>query len=173
MDSIGTKLYPLLLVAGIFSVLFFMGKVSVPWPQREPAVPGTKVQELSALINATNSSDSVIASQSIFALLDTAERTGGVAGAQLIRVQLPPLAARIEADARNYRSRLGAIDVKTPYGRKCRKALLRVNEGKRWFLYTFANDVARSSSVWPVVRSFRTRWKRWIKAQGTMCKFNF
>ena len=165
-QSLGVKLYPLLFVAGILSVLFLMGKVSIPWPHRASADPAAKAQDLIALSAATNSSDS------IFALLDTAERTGGARGARLIREQLPPLAARIESDAPNYRERLAALDLRTSYGRKCRTTFLRVNEEKRWFLYTFASDVARSRSTWPVVRRFRARWHRWIAAQGTICNFN-
>ena len=171
-QSLGVKLYPLLFVAGILSVLFLMGKVSIPWPHRASADPAVKAQDLIALSAATNSSDSVVASQSIFALLDTAERTGGARGARLIREQLPPLAARIESDAPNYRERLAALDLRTSSGRKCRTTFLRVNEEKRWFLYTFASDVARSRSTWPVVRRFRARWHRWIAAQGTICNFN-
>jgi hypothetical protein len=88
-------------------------------------------------------------------------------------VQLPPLAARIEADAPNYRERLAAVDLRTSYGRRCRSRFLRMNEEKRWLLYNFANDVARSRSTWPVVRRFRVRWHRWIRAQGRFCTTSF
>jgi hypothetical protein len=170
---LGVKFYPLLLLAGILSIPFLMGKVSVAWPHRASTDPAVKIQELNALIDATNSSDSVLASQSIFALLDTAETVGGARGARLIREQLPSLAARVEADAPRFRERLDAIDVRTSYGRKCRVTLLRVNEQKRWFLYTFAHDIARSRSTWLVVRRFRARWHHWIAGQGTVCNFNF
>jgi hypothetical protein len=169
-QSLGVKLYPLLFLAGILSLLLLTGKVSVPWPHRASADPAAKAQDAIALAAVTNSSDSVVASVRIFALLDTAERTGGARGARLIREQLPALAARVEADAPNYRERLAALDLRTSYGRKCRVTFVRLNEGKRWFLYTFANEVARSRSTWPVVRRFRARWHRWIAAQGTMCK---
>jgi hypothetical protein len=172
------RLYPLLVVAGL-SFVFFTGKVDVPWPQHisilqgSSGEPAANFQDLTTLAAVTNNSDSVMASQSIFALLNTAQRIGGTRGARLIREQLPPLAARIEADAPHYRERLAAVNVRTSYGRRCRSELLRVNEQKRYFQYNFAAQVGRSRSTWPVVRRFRARWDRWVTAQGRICNFSF
>jgi hypothetical protein len=170
-QSVGVKLYPLLFLAGIASFLVLTGKVSVSWPHRS-ADPAITVQEVAMLTAATNDSDSVVASQHIFALLTTAQRTGGTRGASLIREQLPPLAARVEADAPVFQQRLAALDLRTSEGRTCRTELLRANEQKRWFLSTFNNEVAHSRSTWPVVRRFKVRWHRWIAAQGTICNFS-
>jgi hypothetical protein len=171
-QSVGVKLYPLLFLAGIVSFLVLTGKISVSWPHRS-ADPAITVQEVAMLSAATNDSDSVVASQEIFALLDTAQRAGGPRGARLIREQLPSLAARVEADAPVLHQRLAALDLRTSESRTCRTELLRANEQKRWFMYTFNNEVARSRSTWPVVRQFRARWHRWIAAQGTICNFSF
>jgi len=172
-QPLGARLYPLLFVAGILSFLVLTGKVDIPWPHRTSGEPAAKFQDAITLAEVTNSSDSVVATQSIFALLDTAERMGGARGARLIREQLPPLAARVEADAPNYRERLAAVDVRTSYGRRCRSTFLRLNEQKRWFLFNFANEVGRSRSTWLVVRRFKARWHRWIKAQGRFCNASF
>jgi hypothetical protein len=171
-EPLGAKLYPLLFVAGVLCVLFFTGKISIPWSYAESEDPAAKAQEINALVQATNSSDSVVATQSVFALLDTAERAGRARGAHLIREQLPALAARIDADAPNLPERLSAVDVRTSEGRECRTALLRLNAEKRWFLHTFAEDIARSRSTWRVVHGFRARWHRWVVAQRTICNFN-
>ena len=168
------KFYPLLFVAGILSFLFLTGKVSIvsiPGPHRASADPAVKLQEVKALGDAANRSDTVRTSQDIFVLLDTAQRVGGPGGAALIREHLPSLAARYEADVPELHRQLSAVDLKTSYGRKCRTAFLRMYEQEGWYVYTLAHDVARSRSTWPVVRRFRARWRKHIRDQGLICRF--
>lgn len=168
------KFYPLLFVAGILSFLFLTGKVSIvtiPGPHRASADPAVRLEDLTALGDAANSSDTVRTSQDIFALLDTAQRVGGPGGAALIREHLPPLAARYETDVPDLHRQLAAVNVKTSYGRRCRTAFLRMYEQEGWYVYMLAHDVAQSHSTWRVVRRFRARWRKHVRDQGLICKF--
>ena len=164
------KLYPVLFLAGIVALVALTGRVSI---FRASADPETKLQDVAMLSAAANDGDSVRASEGIYALLERAQRMGGPRGARLIREQLPSLDARVEADAPQFRQRLAALELSTPWGRRCRVAFLRAHEQERWFLYTLANDVSHSRSTWPVVRRYRARWRPWVKAHGTVCTFKY
>jgi hypothetical protein len=165
------RLYPLLVLAGIVSLFFLTGRVSISGPSADQA---TTLQDVAMLSAAVKDGDSVPASEGIYALLERAQRMGGPRGARLIREQLPSLDARFEADAPQLRQRLAALELSTAWGRRCRVAFLRAHEQERWFLYTLANDVSHSRSTWPVVRRYRARWHRWVKAHGTfVCTFKY
>jgi hypothetical protein len=105
------KLYPLLFLAGIVSLFFLTGRVSISGPSADPT---TKLQDVAMLSAAVRDGDSVRASEGIYALLERAQRMGGPRGARLIREQLPSLDARVEADAPQFRQRLAALELSTP-----------------------------------------------------------
>jgi hypothetical protein len=134
--------------------------------------PPPAIRDALAIAAAADSTQADEAAGGVFELLHVAIAAGRARGSRLIRQQLPPLAAQIDADAPVARGRVLGVYVKTPVGLSCRTAVSRLMAQEQWLVRTFADDVARSPSTPTAVRRFNARWQalgRWWGAEVTAC----
>jgi hypothetical protein len=144
---------PLLVLTGLGALLLLTGGVHFAF-QFGDTTASPVVRDLTALQDATATTNAIATRHRVFTLLRRASVMENNTGARVLRRRLPS-AARLAADdfARS-REALASAPIKTKPGSICRQAALRMAARSETLYRNLADDAAGMRETWQAVRRF-------------------
>src|SRR4051812_43367365 len=105
-----------------------------------------EIQDVVSIHESELSTEADEANLRVYDLLDRAVEMGGRPGGDLVRQELPPLAATITGAMPTLRERLLSLRLKTVNGESCRTAVLRMLARTQSLYRTISSELAASLS---------------------------